>query len=161
MNPESVDDAITQVLMENGPTSSNKLHRFVEKKFSCTEKTCRKHVNIMVEQGKIRRKEIGQYVEYSLSGKEKEFVSKSTNFLDELIQDSNEYFPNVLKILKTFEKKKKSNLKTKIRLGIFYNGLDSSNIILNYSKLLSLIIIAGFSTSETKQKAKELQKKIP
>ena len=158
--PKNIDQAIIQTLLSNGLTTSNELHRLTQEIVSCTQKTFSKHALILAEEGKIQRKVVGQYVEFSVSNNEEEYVTNASTYLDKIFLESEEYFPKVIKKLKSFEKRnREKNLTFKNMMLTNDIGTYYSNIILNNSKILSLMIYGGFSDSDTKQKARELQAK--
>jgi len=160
LNTKPVDNAIFDALLQNGPTTSNELHRFVQEICPCTEKTCRAHATILADQGRIKRKNVGQSVEYSLSYDKESLDSKLSEFLDELIDDAQNPYVEVAKFFKKYQSSKKfSKIKLKKQNEIFFHGLDSVSVILRWYQLLLLMIIGGFAASDTKQKAKKLQKK--
>ena len=160
MNIKPVDNAIFDALLQSGPTTSNELHRIVQKICPCTEKTCRAHATILADQGRIKRKNVGQSVEYSLNYNKESLDSKLSEFLDELIDDTKNPYDKIVKFFKKYQNSKKySKIKLEKQNEIFFHGLDSVNIILRWYQLLLLMTIGGFATSDTKQKAKKLQKK--
>ena len=161
MNLKQVDIAIKQALFENGPLFNNELHRQVHPICNCTEKTCRQHASVLAEFGEIKRKRIGpQKVEYSLNYDKNTLNSKLKNFLDELIEDAEESYYKVIKIVSELTKTKEySELKKEEQFDFFMGGSDSIRVILRWYQLLLLLTIGGFGTSDIKQKARKLQKK--
>jgi len=159
LNLKPVDNAIIEALLQNGPTNNNELHRIVQKICPCTEKTCREHASKLAELGRINRNKKGQNIEYSLNYNKNDLHSKLSKFLDELTEDSESHFDKILKGFKKYGTSKKySELKPEEKVGLFFLGSDSVNIVLGWYQLLLLLTIGGFGTSDIKQKARKLQK---
>jgi len=155
-----MEKAIISTLILNGPQTYNDLYKLVSKKFGGSTSTFTKYLKTLVEQGKIYQKIDGQYREYSISTNKKALYSKLAKLLDELIVDTQDPYANVEKFFKKYQKSKKySKIKHEEQNEIFFHGLDSVNIILRWCQLLLLITVGGFATSDTKQKARYLQKK--
>jgi len=155
-----MEKAIISTLILNGPQTYNDLYKLISKKFGGSTSTFTKYLKTLVEQGKIYQKIDGQYREYSISTSKKALHSKLAKLLDELIADTQDPYVNVEKFFKKYQKSKKySKIKHEEQNKIFFHGLDSVNIILRWYQLLLLITVGGFATSDTKQKARYLQKK--
>jgi len=155
-----MEKAIISTLILNGPQTHNDLYKLISKKFGGSTSTFSKYLKTLVEQGKIYQKIDGQYREYSISTSKKALHLKLAKLLDELIADTQDSYVNVEKFFKKYQKSKKySKIKHEEQNKIFFHGLDSVNIILRWYQLLLLITVGGFATSDTKQKARYLQKK--
>jgi len=153
---KDVDKSIIEALIP-GYQTYNKLWNLV--KPVCSSKTFDNHLKILVSKGKIKRRENGQYVEYYLIDNKEIFDSKLSQFVEMLNHDAINEYPKVIRYFKKFQKLKYSKIKHEDQIKIFFQGLDSVNLILRWHQLLLLIIIGRFVTSDTNQKAKELQKK--
>jgi len=123
-------------------------------------KTFTKYLRILFEEDLVNQKEIGQNREYSIGKNKKELQLKLSKFLNKLNDDTQKPYNEILEIFKKYKNKKKySKLNRATQIEIFNNVLDSVNVILRWYPFVLLITRGGFTTSETKQKAKDIQKK--
>ena len=160
MNLNRFENAIFETLNRNGPQRYLRLYELVCLNCKCSTRTFTKYLKTLVEQGIINEKIDGQNHEYSIIKDKKDLHSKLSNFLDELTDDAQNPYNNIVKFFKKYKNSKKfSKLQHEKQIEIFFHGLDSVNVILRWQQLLYLITIGSFDTSETRQKAKELQKK--
>ena len=156
---EKVQRVIHDALFQYGPQTFNKLYFIVDKIEKCSNKTFARHLAILVENSKVKKREDGQKREYSLNEIDNSTLNVNlSKFLDHLLKDTKKHHPNIMKYLKKKQTKKFKDLPIWDQLAIHYAISDSIILILNWSKMLSLMITAGFSTIENRQKAKELQK---
>jgi len=157
---EKVQLAIHDALHQNGPQTFNKLYSLVIGIEKCSNKTFARHLSILVEIGKVKKREDGQKREYSLPKIDKnELDANLSKFLGFLLNDIKKHHPLVKERLKKKQKSRKyKDLSSHDQLAIYYTLSDSVILTLNWSKMTHLMIVAGFSTTENRQKAKELQK---
>jgi len=153
---KSVDDIICETLLQNGTQTFNQL--CILAKDVRSNKTIAVHLQALRKQGIVERKKRGQYVEYSLNHSQEALDAKFVKLLDKLEKDSRIDYPKIIEHFKKFQKTKTSRLKHNDSVKIFFYGLDSVELIFRWYRLLLLMVMGGFGTSEITHKAKELQK---
>jgi len=158
LNP--YEKAIFDTLLRNGPQNFNHLYELTNHNLQLSIKTFTKYLRNLFDEGLVNKKEIGQNREYSIAKSQEDLQLKFSKFLNKLNDDTQKPYNDILEIFKKYKNKKKySDLNRATQIEIFNNVLDSVEVILRCHPLLLLIVRGGFTTSEIKQKAKDIQKK--
>jgi len=158
LNP--YEKAIFDTIYRNDPLNFLHLYELTYHNLPMSIKTFTKYLKSLVDEDLVNKKEIGQNREYSIGKNKKELQLKFSKFLNKLIDDTQKHYNEILEIFKQYKNKKKySKLNRATQIEIFDNVLASVSVILRAHPLLLLIVRGGFTTSETKQKAKDIQKK--
>lgn len=160
MSPNPYEKAIVDTLLRNSPLNFTPLYDLTCHNLPLSIKTFTKYLGILVENDFVNKKEIGQNREYSIGKNKKELQLKLSKFLTKLNDDSQKPYNDILEFFKKYKDKKKYlKLNRATKIEIFNNVLDSVNVILRWYPFVLLIARGGFTTSETKRKAKDIQKK--
>jgi len=154
------ENAIFKALHRNGPQIYSRLYEIVKSDCDCSTRTFTKYLKGLVNQGILNEKINGQNHEYYISNNKEELSSKLSDFLNELNDDAQKPYNNIIKFFKKYKNSKKFyKLQHEKQIEIFFHALDSVNVILRWHQLLYLITMGSFATSEIRQQANILQKK--
>ena len=150
---------ILEVVIANPGSNQAKICRILDKIID--RKTVMKYLRVMASQGKIdeSREGIQQFI-YSIPKFNKhDNNAYISSLLDDLLKRSEKGIPMLKTRLKEQHSEKYLKLLPMERLEIHETFLQTINSILNTSKFLTVIPIAGYATIENKKKSRELQKK--
>jgi len=155
--PEKIVD-----LIHNGSMTTNALARLAEQNKICTRKTALKHLPELVKQNRIKRRKIGQYVEWSIYN-EIDFV-ESSGIVEEISEFLENSFPKVIQKMQTYQSTKPTKRRTVTQIELFHIVLENGEYLLLCSSILNFLIslkhTGSFNINQLKQIDKSIQKQL-
>lgn len=155
-----VDRAIRKILYSYGPQTFNKLYELVNNEENCAKVTFSKHLNYLVQEDAIIKKQFGQYTEFSISKSENRRNDEIILPTLEKLKKDIEYIPIIKQRLNKFTKSKFKILDSKDRFELYIIGYDCAKISANWIQPLFYLIKGGLGSPDIKEKAITLQKKL-